>query len=55
MSETIKVEVELECKICGQPLSTLLRGNGETIMVYPCESCLEDARDEGLAAGKSGE
>jgi hypothetical protein len=43
MSDTISVDIEVECDTCGEPLivKQICRGGNYIVKIVPCETCLE--------------
>ena len=46
----MSLDIDIECHVCKCPLEHEERLG--TIKVYPCDVCLEKARDEGFKQGK---
>jgi len=47
-------EAQLECAACGEPLDWLrltVPDGPDRIVVYPCQTCLSEAWEEGEEAG----
>lgn len=45
----ITVNVEILCDICDRELDSCQDGNG-SILIEPCEWCIDEAREDGLNA-----
>lgn len=42
------LNIDLYCEKCGSPIHGDFTGDGGSVAIEPCESCLEDARKEGM-------
>jgi hypothetical protein len=49
MSE--KIDVELKCVDCDRLLKSSLESDGVTIVIKPCENCLQKSYDNGYRQG----
>jgi len=46
-TKSVTIDIDIECEVCGRPLVADFWKLGGEIQVTPCETCLENAREEG--------